>query len=394
MRSFIRNFGWPILCGLLLALVFLSWNQTQQIKAMLQTPALNSGYLGNIEASSRENDGIVSVGPSSYATAVNAAMPAVVKIFTARLVTVESHPLFNDPLFNQFLRNRGQTQQRIERGLGSGVIVDSSGLILTNHHVIRDADQIQVMLSDGRQRIARLIGTDEPTDLALLEVDLENLPVANFASIESVNIGDVVLAIGNPYGIGQTVTQGIVSALGRYGLNLNTYENYIQTDAAINQGNSGGALVNAKGQLVGINSGLYSRTGGSNGIGFAIPVDVAQFVLDNLTRYGRVKRGWLGISVEEITPLLSEQFGLDVTSGLVLTSVAEDGPAERAGLMPGDIITHIEEQAIGDGNTGMHIVAQTPPGEAVSIRLLRGNMAMSLAIKLDERPTPINQSRA
>ena len=392
MQTFFKNFGWPVLCGLLLALAFLSWNQTRQLKAVLENPALISGYVSNLEVSQEET---ASAQATSFSGAVNKATPSVVKIFTARVVQTQQHPLFSDPLFNQFLRNQQlQPERKVERGLGSGVIVNSDGLILTNYHVIESADRIQVMLTDGREREAKLIGFDEATDLALLSINAESLPAANFANINSVSIGDIVLAIGNPYGIGQTVTQGIVSALGRYGLNLNAYENYIQTDAAINEGNSGGALINTDGEVIGINSGLYSRSGGSTGIGFAIPINVVEFVMQNLIDYGHVRRGWLGISVEEITPALAEQFGLTLTSGLILTAVAPEGPAQHAGLQVGDIITHIEDQAIGNGNTGMHIVAESPPGEAVSVRLLRGNVAMSFAIKLDERPGPINQSRA
>lgn len=392
VQNFFKNFGWPILCGLLVALAFLSWNQTRQLKAILENPNLISGYVSNLEVSAEESN---RKQTTSFAEAVNQATPSVVKIFTSRLVPAARHPLLNDPLFNQFLRNRQlQPEGKVERGLGSGVIVDSNGLVLTNYHVIESADRIQIMLADGRERSAKLLGFDEATDLALLSIDAESLPAANFANINSVAIGDVVLAIGNPYGIGQTVTQGIVSALGRYGLNLNTYENYIQTDAAINEGNSGGALINTDGEVIGINSGLYSRSGGSTGIGFAIPVDVVEFVMKNLIEFGYVRRGWLGISVDEITPALAEQFGLTLTSGLILTAVAPDGPAQRAGLQVGDIITHIEDQTIGNGNTGMHIVAESPPGEAVSVRLLRGNVAMSFAITLDERPGPINQSRA
>ena len=379
-------------------MLFISWNQSRQLKqllnqqALLNAPQSHSSTATNPTKTTLLSDDSTQFR-SSYADAVAMATPSVVKIFTARVVPVEQHPLMRDPLFSQLLGNRQRNQQRVERGLGSGVIVYSSGLILTNYHVIKDADQILVMLNDGRQQSARLIGSDEGTDLALLSIDLDDLPAAEFADMDDVAIGDVVLAIGNPYGIGQTVTQGIVSALGRNGINLNTYENYIQTDAAINEGNSGGALVTVEGKLVGINSGLYSRSGASTGIGFAIPIDIASFVLDNFMQHGKVIRGWLGISVEELSPLLSQQFGLEVDKGLILTGVAPDGPAQRAGLMPGDIITHIEGEAIGDGNTGMHIIAQSPPGQAIDIRLLRGNVAMSLAPVLDARPTPINQSR-
>lgn len=399
MPRFFNQFGWPILCGLLLALAYLSWDQNRQLREILDNEALLSGYVSNLEAESRESIAAATtaaVNANSYANAVASALPSVVKIFTARVVENSVHPLMRDPFFSRLFRNNRnvQPQSRVERGLGSGVIVDSEGIIVTNHHVIRGADQIQIMLADGRQRIAQIVGSDEATDLAVLKIDLQDLPASTFGDPNALRIGDVVLAIGNPYGIGQTVTQGIVSALGRSGINLNTYEKYIQTDAAINEGNSGGALINTRGQLVGINSGLYSRSGGSTGIGFAIPIDVAKFVLGDLLAHGHVKRGWMGISAEELTPTLAEQFGLDLNYGLILTSIASGGPAEKAGLRVGDIVTHIEDEPIGSGNTGMHIVAQTPPGEVITVRIVRGAMAMSLAVTVVERPAPRNQSQA
>lgn len=407
MARFFRNlfsgngWGWPVVCGLLVALSYLGWEQNRQLKEILSNEALLSGYVGNLEAETETmrpralDSSLFSADdkPMSYSDAVQFALPSVVKIFTARVVAQKQHPLLGDPLFSQLFRNQ-QQQRRVERGLGSGVIVDPDGLILTNYHVIRGADRIQVMLADGRQRNAVIVGSDEATDLTVLKIDLTDLPEARFGDPGALQIGDVVLAIGNPYGIGQTVTQGIVSALGRYGLNLNTYEKYIQTDAAINEGNSGGALINARGELIGINSGLYSKSGGSTGIGFAIPIDVAKFVLGDLLAYGHVKRGWMGISVEELTPTLAEQFGLDLNKGLILTSIAAAGPAEKAGLRVGDIITHIEEASIASGNAGMHIVAQTPPGDMISVRIIRGSTAMSVAVTVSERPQPINQSRA
>ena len=399
MARFFSHYGWPVLCGLLLALAYLSWDQNRQLKEMLSNEALLSGYVSNIE-SDRSNNGVPinqnasqTLATTSYADAVSGALPSVVKIFTARVVENNVHPLFRDPVFSQLFRNN-RPQSRVERGLGSGVIVDSDGLILTNHHVIRGADHIQIMLADGRQRSAETIGSDEATDLAVLKIELEDLPAATYGDPNALRIGDIVLAIGNPYGIGQTVTQGIVSALGRYGLNLNTYEKYIQTDAAINEGNSGGALINAQGELVGINSGLYTRSGGSTGIGFAIPIDVAKFVLGDLLAHGHVKRGWMGISAEELTPTLAEQFGLDLKQGLILTAIASGGPAEKAGLRVGDIITHIEKEPIGSGNAGMHIVAQTPPGDIITVRIMRGAMAMSVAVTVTERPDQLRQSSA
>lgn len=406
MAQFFRNifgsngWGWPVLCGLLIALTYLGWEQNRQLKEILNNEALLSGYVGNLESETEIARSLIPDAsrfstdnkPMSYSDAVQSALPSVVKIFTARVVAQKEHPLLRDPLFSQLFQS--QQQRRVERGLGSGVIVDPDGLILTNYHVIRGADRIQVMLADGRQRNAVIVGSDEATDLTVLRIDLTDLPEARFGDPNALQIGDVVLAIGNPYGIGQTVTQGIVSALGRYGLNLNTYEKYIQTDAAINEGNSGGALINARGELIGINSGLYSKSGGSTGIGFAIPIDVAKFVLGDLVAHGHVKRGWMGISVEELTPTLAEQFGLDLNKGLILTSIAAAGPAEKAGLRIGDIITHIEEASIASGNAGMHIVAQTSPGDMITVRIIRGATAMSVAVTVSERPQPVNQSRA
>ena len=252
IKSHIAQYFWPIATGILVAIVFL---QSQRV-AQHNLPQTNE--------------------LRGYSTAVAKAMPSVVNIYTIKVTQQRHHPLLNNPLFRRFAEQRGAIpQNRVERGLGSGVIVRSDGYILTNYHVIEDADRIRVMLVDGRERIAQVIGADEATDLAVLKIDLDKLTAVRFASVDSVVIGDIALAIGNPYGIGQTVTQGIISATGRYGLRLNTYENYIQTDAAINQGNSGGALVNIDGELIGINSVLYSQSGGSTGIGFAIPNDLS-----------------------------------------------------------------------------------------------------------------------
>lgn len=376
VKSLYKQFFWPTLAGLLSAVVFIQFQQSKPSQQIQQ------------EINNTQTDYV-----TSYADAVSRALPSVVKIYTTRVIEAPQNPLLNDPLFKRFFENRGlkQNNNKIERGLGSGVIVSERGFILTNYHVIEKVNRIRVMLPDGRERLANIVGTDEPTDLAVLKIDLDNLIPATFAPPDSARIGDVVLAIGNPYGIGQTVTQGIVSATGRYGLQLNTYENYIQTDAAINQGNSGGALVNAKGLLIGINSGLYSRTGGSNGIGFAIPVKTAQYVLQNIIDQGEVVRGWLGVSVEDITPTIAEAFKLKAQRGLIVTNVIPNGPANKAGITVGDIITHINDELIGSGNAGMHQIAQTSPGEKIGVRLFRNGAALSLLAEVGKKP-PQNHS--
>ena len=361
-KNMIRNYIWPMLTGLLLAALLLQLNREPSTQA-------------------------VSPFVTSYADAVQVALPSVVNIYTSRTVQVESHPLLKDPVFKRFLNNNGiQQRDKIERSLGSGVIISSNGYVLTNNHVIDEADRIRVLLADGRERLATVIGSDAPTDLAVLKIDLDNLTPAIFANPKTIRIGDVVLAIGNPYGIGQTVTQGIVSATGRHGLQINTYEKYIQTDAAINTGNSGGALVNAYGELIGINSGLYSKTGGSNGIGFAIPIDIASYVFENIVEHGKVVRGWLGISAEEITPSVAEAFNLKALRGLVLTDIETNGPAEKAGLQIGDIITHIDNTSVGNGNIGMHKIAQTKPGTTINIRAMRKGDAQDFLVEIGLRP--------
>ena len=361
-KNMIRNYIWPILTGLLLAALLLQLNREPSTQA-------------------------VSPFVTSYADAVQVALPSVVNIYTSRTVQVESHPLLKDPVFKRFLNNNGIRQRdKIERSLCSGVIISSNGYVLTNNHVIDEADRIRVLLADGRERLATVIGSDAPTDLAVLKIDLDNLTPAIFANPKTIRIGDVVLAIGNPYGIGQTVTQGIVSATGRHGLQINTYEKYIQTDAAINTGNSGGALVNAYGELIGINSGLYSKTGGSNGIGFAIPIDIASYVFENIVEHGKVVRGWLGISAEEITPSVAEAFNLKALRGLVLTDIETNGPAEKAGLQIGDIITHIDNTSVGNGNIGMHKIAQTKPGTTINIRAMRKGDAQDFLVEIGLRP--------
>jgi len=268
------------------------------------------------------------------------------------------------------------------------VIVSDEGYILTNNHVIQGADQIQVALRDGRETLATLVGTDPDSDLAVLKIDLDNLPVIRLADSEKIAVGDVSLAIGNPFGVGQTVTMGIISATGRNHLGLSAYEDFIQTDAAINPGNSGGALVNARGALVGINTAIFSRSGGSQGIGFAIPTNLAREILRQIITHGRVIRGWLGIEAQEITPNLATSFGLKAAQGVVISSVLPNGPGDKAGLQPGDIMTAIDGKPILDPRVAMADIAEIKPGTQLPVTIIRGGERRTVTIEVGERPIP------
>ena len=276
----------------------------------------------------------------SLSHAAQAAMPAVVSITTSQAVR---HPRANDPWFQFFFGDIG-TQQKT--GLGSGVIVSSDGYILTNNHVVEGADEIEISLTDGRRTSATIIGTDPESDLAVLKIALEQLPVVTLGNSDHIAVGDQVLAIGNPFGVGQTVTSGIISALGRSHLGINTFENFIQTDAAINPGNSGGALVDINGHLLGINTAIYSRSGGSMGIGFAIPVSTAKQVMESIVKNGQVVRGWIGVEPNELTPELAQTFGIQSAQGVIVTGVLNSGPAAEAGIRPGDVITQVAGQPV------------------------------------------------
>jgi serine protease DegQ len=267
---------------------------------------------------------------SSYSLAAKRAMPSVVNIFTSKEVKMPRHPFMDDPLFRRFFGDQYDAETQRSSSLGSGVIVGTEGYILTNHHVVEAADEIEIALNDGRQARARAVGSDPETDLAVLKVDLKGLPAITFGRPEQVSIGDVVLAIGNPFGVGQTVTMGIVSATGRSHLGINTFENFIQTDAAINPGNSGGALIDVGGNLIGINTAIYSRNGTSMGIGFAIPVSIARQVMDQIIATGTVTRGWIGVEVQDITPELADSFKLPNTHGVLIAGIVRGGPADRA----------------------------------------------------------------
>jgi len=327
-------------------------------------------------------------GPVSYAAAVERAAPAVVSINTAKVVTIQANPLLNDPFFRQFFGREAELpRKRVETSLGSGVIFSSQGYILTNNHVIRGADAIKVFLRDGRSASAKVVGTDPDTDLAVLKIDLPNLPSITLAPSEHVRVGDVVLAIGNPYGVGQTVTHGIISATGRNSLGINTFENFIQTDAAINPGNSGGALVDAAGNLIGINTAIFSQTGGSVGIGFAIPTSLAKGVMEQIIEHGRALRGWLGFEAQTLTPDLLEAFKLPKgTEGLVITALYRNGPAHKAGVEPGDVLVAVDGKKAVDGRQVLMEITAHKPGDKIKLDLRRDGIALTLEAVAAERP--------
>ena len=328
-------------------------------------------------------------GPYSYATAVEKAAAAVVNVNTAKVVTVRSNPFFNDPVFRQFFGNADDLigpRKRVETSLGSGVIMSEQGFILTNHHVIQGADAIQVSLQDGRVAQAKVVGSDPDTDVAVLKIDLKNLPVITLGHSEGLRVGDVVLAIGNPYGVGQTVTMGIVSATGRNRLGINTFENFIQTDAAINPGNSGGALIDAAGNLVGINTAIFSRSGGYQGIGFAIPTSMAQSVMTEILEHGRPVRGWLGIEAQAITPQIARALDLDNTNGVIVVGVVRGGPAHRAGMQAGDVIVSIDGKNITEAREALVAIAGRKPGDHVKLRVRRNGKELALEATAIERP--------
>ncbi|HCD54588.1 MAG TPA: protease [Halieaceae bacterium] len=357
MTNSLRYFAWPAIAGLLAALLILD-------RWVLPRNTVDSG----------------ADTAMSYAAAVRSATPAVVNIYTAKLISSRNDPSPGN-LFNRPSSRMPAQRQRIERSLGSGVIMTAEGHILTNNHVIHEADAIQVLLQDGRSANAVVIGTDPATDLAVLQVQLDELQPITLGNSDAARVGDVVLAIGNPLGFGHSVTQGIVSALGRYGLQLSAYEDYIQTDAIIHLGNSGGALVNARGELLGINTLIYTGTdqsrGAATGIGISLatPVNMALFVMEDLIRYGEVIRGWLGVSVAPVRGLDERRPGMQL---LEVTAMAEDSPAQRAGIQVRDIITHIDGEPVQDGRITMHRIAQLRPGENIDITVQRNQQSIDL----------------
>ncbi len=339
-----------------------------------------SGVVSLIEAPA----GASGVAPAgSLRNAAQKASAAVVSINTSKAAGKNPHS--NDPWFRFFFGDRGAEPQG---GLGSGVIVSPSGYVLTNNHVVEGADEIEVILNDSRRTLAKVIGTDPDTDLAILKIDLDKLPVVVLGNSDALQVGDQVLAIGNPFGVGQTVTSGIVSALGRNQLGINTFENFIQTDAAINPGNSGGALVDVNGNLLGINTAIYSRSGGSMGIGFAIPVSTDKLVLEGIVKDGQVTRGWIGVEPNDLSPELAETFGVKSHQGVIITGVLQNGPAAQAGLRPGDVVLNVAGKSVTSVAELLSTVASLKPGVPAQFTLLRQDRETALDITPGVRPRP------
>ena len=326
-------------------------------------------------------------GPVSYADAVEKAVPAVVNVHTAKVITHRIHPLLQDPVFQKFFGDRfAKARKEVQTSLGSGVLISPQGYVLTNNHVIEGADQIQVLLADGRSAKARVVGTDLDTDLAVLHITAGNLPSIVIDDISHLRVGDVVLAIGNPFGVGQTVTFGIISATGRDHLGIAAYEDFIQTDAAINPGNSGGALINTRGELIGINSAIYSQSGGSQGIGFAIPISLAKGVMTQIIEKGYVVRGWLGIEAQDMTPQLAKTLGLPYSRGMLIGAVINDGPAADAGLLPGDILVAINGEKVLETSEAMKTISRQRPGTIIELAGLRKGVPFTTRAKVIQRP--------
>jgi serine protease DegQ len=340
--------------------------------ALLEAPAVNPG----------------AVPPGSFRLAAQKSSAAVVSINTSK--AGKNNPHGSDPWFKFFFGEQGNEPQV---GLGSGVIVSDSGYILTNNHVVESADEIEVILNDSRHARAKVIGTDPDSDLAVLKIELDRLPAIVLGNSDTLQVGDQVLAIGNPFGVGQTVTSGIVSALGRNQLGINTFENFIQTDAAINPGNSGGALVDTNGNLLGINTAIYSRSGGSMGIGFAIPVSTAKLVMEGIVKDGQVTRGWIGVEPNELSPELAETFGVKAQAGVIITGVLQNGPAAQSGIRPGDVITSVAGKSVSTVSELLSNVAALKPGTASKFSLLRRDEKVELDVTPGLRPKPRKQAQ-
>ena len=369
---------WPAVLGILAALSYITLNRELLITA--QSRQASQGVFNFTPDSGNDYRG------ASFSHAVQRAAPAVVNIYTRKRVAARRHPLFDDPLFKHYFNNADvPRQQRMESSMGSGVIVSAEGYLLTNLHVVNGVDEVVVSLYDGRDAKASLVGVNKEHDLAVLKIDLDNLLPIAIGSPETARVGDVVLAIGNPFGMGQTVTQGIISATRRRGFNISLFENFIQTDAAINPGNSGGALIDSEGRLLGINTANLNQSGG---IGFAIPADIAMQTLTDITTFGRVIRGWLGIEALSLSPQIAAANNLNSTNGVLVTAIYENSPADSAGLAVGDIIIEINDQPVGNGRWGIQEVAESRPGEDVNITLSRDGRLIQIKATLGARPQP------
>nr|WP_282575842.1 trypsin-like peptidase domain-containing protein [Acinetobacter schindleri] len=383
-----RTFTWlPWVLLILVIIVFLGWQQLQKPKA----PVAPDGVKMPAEKVEPLLDTSRAGGVVSYSAAVKVAAPAVVNIFTTQKVKRQDNPLLNDPVFREFFGDQLPeqfSQGPNENSLGSGVIVRADGYILTNNHVIAQADQIIVALNDGRRAEAEVIGTDPDTDLAVIKIELDKLPVLPF-KLSGNEVGDVVLAIGNPFGVGQTVTQGIISATGRSDLGINTYEDFIQTDAAINPGNSGGALIDVSGNLIGVNTAIFSQSGGSLGIGFAIPAKVCQQIMNAILKDGRVVRGWLGIS---LLPPQRNDVMKPSEQGVTVAEVLPNGPSAQAGIQRGDKIIMVNDEQITSASHLINYVALQAPGSKIRIEVEREGKKQDLEVVVGERKQQQNTS--
>lgn len=357
--------------------------------------SINAGtwYYSYAEDSITEKpaDVLTKIGQAT-AEIVKTVRPAVVNISTTRTVKLRSNisPFFDDPFFRRFFGDQFNTpKERKTASLGSGVIVDSGGYIITANHVVQGAEEIKVTLSDRREFNGKIVGTDAMTDIAVIKIEAENLPTIKWGNSDTLQVGETVLAIGSPYGLSQTVTMGIVSAVGRANVGIADYEDFIQTDAAINPGNSGGALVNVRGELVGINTAIFSTSGGYQGIGFAVPTNMAKSVMDSLISKGKVIRGWLGVTVQSLTPELAQQFNLEEDRGALVGDVVEGGPAEQSGIQRGDVIVAYEGKKIEEPYQLRNMVANTPPGQEVEISIIRDNKKQTKKVVISEIPAEI-----
>jgi len=378
MLQQITRILWPVITGILIALLV--------IREFPELTGRTGGVELNIVDSQPVSTQIPSEGPVSYASAVERAAPAVVNIYTTTIVETRAHPLVRDPFFRNFFNLPSEPRRkRMESSLGSGVIVSGNGYILTNHHVIAGADDIVIELKDGRVSQASVVGTDPDTDIAVLKIELNSLPKLILTTSPG-RVGDLVFAIGNPFGVGQTVTMGILSATGRNQVGVTNYENFIQTDAAINPGNSGGALINVRGELIGINTAIFTRSGGSNGIGFAIPASIATDIMQELIDHGQVIRGWIGVETQPLTEDLARSFGVGNDAGVLISGVYRRGPAADADILPGDILTHMNGQKITDGRAAMNQVADIEPGTDLPVKLLRDGQSIERTIRVGQRP--------
>lgn len=379
LKRLLQFAAWPTAVGVIIALL-----------AMLLFPQLRGQQQVVAPAVANSN-----IGPYSYADAVARAAPAVVNIYTAKKVIERDPRYYTNPYYRQWFNNSNiPLQERMQRTLGSGVIVDARGLILTNNHVINGADKIQVLLNDGRYTSAELVGIDSENDLAVLKITLDNLLPISLGQPNGLRVGDIALAIGNPFGVGQSVSQGIVSALGRWGLGINSRENFIQTDAAINPGNSGGALIDARGNLIGINTAILDETGAASvGISFAVPADIAMNSLKQIAEFGEIRRAWLGFSAAPMGEKLVKAYG---SSGLIVTGVEEGSPVENAGLRREDVIVKVNEISLSDTNfpernihAVQNLVGNLKPGTEISITVLRGGKTLEMKVTAGVRPTEV-----